>query len=189
MGWASQGWCLRGDLSYDVKPRLWFSLDGNLWFGGVTSLSGIQNLKTQQTGSRVGVTGSYRVSKHQSLKLQDPFPKLGCNTLGALENRAYLHISLLQCVASESRPDAAHFSAGSAQRCSSLLDANHAYVLRNDGRGGGGENRSHCRRIEGPRALAPSPESCWGTTLFDGKRAASVPVVRIMRNYVRNLSK
>jgi hypothetical protein len=58
-----------GHLSYDVKPRLWFSLDGNLWFGGVTSLSGIQNLKTQQTGSRVGVTGSYRVSKHQSLKL------------------------------------------------------------------------------------------------------------------------
>ena len=58
-----------GHLSYDVKPRLWFSLDGNLWFGGVTSLSGIQNLKTRQTGSRVGVTGSYRVSKHQSLKL------------------------------------------------------------------------------------------------------------------------
>lgn len=58
-----------GHLSYDVKPRLWFSLDGNLWFGGVTTLSGIQNLKTQQTGSRVGVTGSYRVSKHQSLKL------------------------------------------------------------------------------------------------------------------------
>jgi hypothetical protein len=58
-----------GHLSYDVKPRLWFSLDGNLWFGGVTSLSGIQNLKTRQTGSRVGVTASYRVSKHQSLKL------------------------------------------------------------------------------------------------------------------------
>ncbi len=58
-----------GHLSYDVKPRLWFSLDGNLWFGGVTSLSGVQNLKTRQTGSRVGVTGSYRVSRHQTLKL------------------------------------------------------------------------------------------------------------------------
>jgi hypothetical protein len=58
-----------GHLSYDVKPLLWFSLDGNLWFGGVTSLNGIQNLKTRQTGSRIGVTGSYRLSKHQSVKV------------------------------------------------------------------------------------------------------------------------
>lgn len=58
-----------GHLSYDVKPNLWFSLDGNLWFGGVTSLSGIQNLKTRQTGSRVGITGSYRVSQHQTVKV------------------------------------------------------------------------------------------------------------------------
>jgi hypothetical protein len=58
-----------GHLSYDVKPKLWFSLDGNFWFGGVTSLNGIQNLKTRQTGSRVGVTGSYRLSKHQTVKV------------------------------------------------------------------------------------------------------------------------
>jgi hypothetical protein len=58
-----------GHLSYDVKRTLWFSLDGNLWFGGVTSLNGIQNLKTRQTGSRVGVTGSYRLNKHQSVKV------------------------------------------------------------------------------------------------------------------------
>jgi hypothetical protein len=58
-----------GHLSYDVKPKLWFSLDGNFWFGGVTSLNGIQNLKTRQTSSRVGVTGSYRLSKHQTLKV------------------------------------------------------------------------------------------------------------------------
>ena len=58
-----------GHLSYDVKPRLWFSLDGNLWFGGVTSLSGIQDLKTRQTSSRVGITGAYRLSKHQSVKV------------------------------------------------------------------------------------------------------------------------
>ena len=32
-----------GHLSYDVKPKLWFSLDGNFWFGGVTSLSGLAN--------------------------------------------------------------------------------------------------------------------------------------------------
>jgi hypothetical protein len=57
-----------GHLSYDVKPRLWFSLDGNFWFGGVTSLSGIANPVTRQTSSRVGVTASLPLGPHQSVK-------------------------------------------------------------------------------------------------------------------------
>ena len=57
-----------GHLSYDVKPRLWLSLDGNFWFGGRTSLNGIANNKTFQTSSRLGVTASIPVSQHQSLK-------------------------------------------------------------------------------------------------------------------------
>lgn len=32
-----------GHLSYNFKPRLWASLDGNYWFGGKTSLNGIEN--------------------------------------------------------------------------------------------------------------------------------------------------
>jgi hypothetical protein len=60
---------LEGHLSYDVKPRLWLSLDGNFWTGGVTSLSGIQNLATKQTGSRLGATVSFPISKHQSMKI------------------------------------------------------------------------------------------------------------------------
>jgi hypothetical protein len=59
---------LEGHLSYDVKPRLWLSLDGNFWFGGITSLSGIQNLATKQTGSRLGGTVSLPIGKHQSIK-------------------------------------------------------------------------------------------------------------------------
>jgi hypothetical protein len=58
-----------GHLSYDVRPRLWVSLDGNFWWGGVTSLSGIQNLQTKQTSSRIGGTLSFPVSKHQSIKV------------------------------------------------------------------------------------------------------------------------
>jgi hypothetical protein len=58
-----------GHLSYDVKPRLWFSLDGNFWFGGVTSLNGIANLATRQTSSRIGVTASVPLGKHQSVKV------------------------------------------------------------------------------------------------------------------------
>jgi hypothetical protein len=58
-----------GHLSYDWKLRTWVSLDGNFWYGGATSLNGIQNLNTRQTGSRVGVTGSVRLDKHQSIKM------------------------------------------------------------------------------------------------------------------------
>lgn len=56
-------------LSYDVKPRLWISLDGNFWYGGRTSVGGIQNAQTLQSNSRIGFTVSTPVSKHQSLKL------------------------------------------------------------------------------------------------------------------------
>jgi hypothetical protein len=60
---------LEGHLSYDVKPRYWVSLDGNFWFGGVTTLNGIQNLQTRQTGSRIGGTASVPLGKHQSIKV------------------------------------------------------------------------------------------------------------------------
>ena len=60
---------LEGHLSYDVKPRLWVSVDGNFWTGGVTSLSGIRNQATKQNGSRIGITASLPIKKHQSIKL------------------------------------------------------------------------------------------------------------------------
>ena len=58
-----------GHLSYDFKPGTWVSLDGNIWFGGVTSLNGVPNSATRQFGSRIGATGAIRLSKHQSFKL------------------------------------------------------------------------------------------------------------------------
>ena len=57
-----------GHLSYDFKPRLWVSLDGNYWFGGTTSLNGIQNSSTFQGNSRVGVTASVPLSRRNSIK-------------------------------------------------------------------------------------------------------------------------
>jgi hypothetical protein len=57
-----------GHLSYDVKPRLWVSLDGNFWFGGRTSVNGIENPNTMQANSRFGATASIPLNKHQSLK-------------------------------------------------------------------------------------------------------------------------
>jgi len=56
-------------LSYDFKKeRLWASLDGNFWFGGKTSINGVQNPVTEESNSRVGGTVSVPITKHQSLK-------------------------------------------------------------------------------------------------------------------------
>jgi hypothetical protein len=55
-------------LSYDVKPRFWFSLDGNYWYGGRTSLNGVEDLATLQANSRIGATASVPITKRQSLK-------------------------------------------------------------------------------------------------------------------------
>jgi len=60
---------IEGHLSYDVKQRLWFSLDGNFWYGGRTSLNGVENPSTLQTSSRIGGTASFPLTKHQSLKV------------------------------------------------------------------------------------------------------------------------
>jgi hypothetical protein len=57
-----------GHLSYDVRRRLWASLDGNFWVGGRTSLNGVENPNTLQRNSRIGGTVSVPVSRHQSLK-------------------------------------------------------------------------------------------------------------------------
>jgi hypothetical protein len=60
---------LEGHLSYTFQGRSWVSLDGNFWTGGITSLNGIQNLASKQTGSRIGGTSSFPFSKHQSVKI------------------------------------------------------------------------------------------------------------------------
>jgi hypothetical protein len=56
-------------LIYDIRPRLWVSLDANFWYGGRTSLNGIENPDTLQQNSRVGITASFPVTRHQSLKV------------------------------------------------------------------------------------------------------------------------
>jgi len=58
-----------GHLSYDVKPRLWASLDGNFWYGGRTTLNGVENHGTLQKNSRIGGTLSLPMSGHQALKV------------------------------------------------------------------------------------------------------------------------
>jgi hypothetical protein len=58
-----------GHLSRDFGHGTWVSLDGNFWWGGVTTLNGIRNPETRQTSSRIGGTGAFRISKHQSIKI------------------------------------------------------------------------------------------------------------------------
>jgi hypothetical protein len=57
-----------GHLSYDIKPRLWVSLDGNFWHGGEVSHNGAAQPKTIQNNSRIGATVSVPLNNHQSLK-------------------------------------------------------------------------------------------------------------------------
>lgn len=57
-----------GHLSYDVRPRLWASLDCNFWRGGKTTLNGTESPVSLQSNSRVGGTVSAPINFHQSLK-------------------------------------------------------------------------------------------------------------------------
>jgi len=57
-----------GHLSYG-RLRSWVSLDGNFWYGGRTSLNGVENPASLLANSRVGATASVPASKHQSVKL------------------------------------------------------------------------------------------------------------------------
>jgi hypothetical protein len=57
-----------GHLSYDFKPRLWVSLDGNFWFGGSSIVNGTENPLTKQQSSRLGGTAAIPITKHESLK-------------------------------------------------------------------------------------------------------------------------
>jgi hypothetical protein len=56
-------------LSYDVRPRLWVSLDANFWNGGRTSLNGVENPATLQKSSRIGVTASVPLSGRHAIKV------------------------------------------------------------------------------------------------------------------------
>jgi hypothetical protein len=58
-----------GHLSRDFGRGTWASVDGNFWWGGVTTLGGVRNPDTRQASSRLGGTFALRVSKHQSLKV------------------------------------------------------------------------------------------------------------------------
>jgi outer membrane putative beta-barrel porin/alpha-amylase len=56
-------------LSYDLKPRLWLSLDANFWYGGKTEVDGVENPATLEKNSRFGVTASLPIGRRQSFKL------------------------------------------------------------------------------------------------------------------------
>lgn len=56
-------------LSYDIKPRMWFSLDGNYWFGGTNTTNGVEQSGTRQANSRLGATASVPLSRHHSAKV------------------------------------------------------------------------------------------------------------------------
>jgi len=59
---------VEGHLSYDVRARLWASLDGNFWYGGHNILNGVEAPNSFQANSRIGGTVSVPISKHSAVK-------------------------------------------------------------------------------------------------------------------------
>jgi hypothetical protein len=52
---------------YTVRPRLWFSLDGNFYDGGRTTVGATHNFDLRR-GSRIGLTAAVPIARRQSLK-------------------------------------------------------------------------------------------------------------------------
>ena len=59
---------LEAHVSYDVRTRLWMSLDANFWAGGEASVTGVANPATYERSSRLGATASMPVGTHYSIK-------------------------------------------------------------------------------------------------------------------------
>ncbi|HEU5134807.1 MAG TPA: transporter [Steroidobacteraceae bacterium] len=58
---------LQGHVSYTFRPRLWLALDSTYYFGGETSLDGV-DANDRKENSRVGLTLSLPAGKRQSIK-------------------------------------------------------------------------------------------------------------------------
>lgn len=95
-----------GHWSYDFKKaRMWASLDGNFWWGGITALSGIRNPETKQTSSRIGGTFAYPFTKHQSVKIAYSYGPMfasaattrTCRWLGSIPGLAGPRRSSIDC--------------------------------------------------------------------------------------------
>ena len=56
-------------LSYDFRPRLWASIDGNFWYGGETAVNGVLTPTTLQANSRLGGTAAIPLNGHQAIKV------------------------------------------------------------------------------------------------------------------------
>ena len=57
-----------GHVSYDVKPRMWVSLDLNYWYGGKTTVNGVESDTSTQSNSRIGITGSLPITARGALR-------------------------------------------------------------------------------------------------------------------------
>ena len=55
-------------MTYYATRRLWASLDGNYWIGGLSAINGERN-EDEQRNSRIGVTVAVPLNQHQSFKV------------------------------------------------------------------------------------------------------------------------
>ena len=53
---------------YLIKPGLWVAVDGNFWWGGQTTINGVESDDLQRN-SRVGATVAMRIGRNHSLRI------------------------------------------------------------------------------------------------------------------------
>jgi hypothetical protein len=58
---------IQGHTSYTIKPRLWLAFDATWYSGGASTIDGIDK-GNSQNNSRIGATGSFPLTQHQSIK-------------------------------------------------------------------------------------------------------------------------
>lgn len=59
---------LQAHVMYTLRPRMWLGVGGTYFRGGQTVMKGVEN-SDLKSNSRIGVTYSYPIGKHQSIKL------------------------------------------------------------------------------------------------------------------------
>ena len=74
-------------LRYLIKPGLWVAIDGNYWWGGQTTVNGVEN-DDLQSNSRVGATMAIGIGRNQSIRIAasvGAFTRIGgdFNSIGA----------------------------------------------------------------------------------------------------------
>ncbi|MEJ2581668.1 MAG: transporter [Acidobacteriota bacterium] len=82
---------------YHFSPTVWAALDGNFWWGGQSTVDGVENDDLQRN-SRVGATVAIRIGRNHSLRIAasaGAFTRIGgdFNSIGVSYGYSWVNVS------------------------------------------------------------------------------------------------